>query len=30
MGKEHRSVGSKVHWSGGSATVVEFAEALHR
>jgi len=30
LGKEHRSVGSKVHWSGGSATVVEFAEALHR
>jgi len=30
LGKEHRSVGSKVHWSGGNATVIEFAEALHR
>ena len=30
LGKEHRGVGSKVQWSGGSATVVEFAEALHR
>jgi folate-binding protein YgfZ len=30
LGKEHRGVGTKVQWSGGSATVVEFAEALHR
>jgi len=30
LGKEHRSVGAKVQWSGGSATVVEFAEALDR
>ena len=30
LGKEHRSVGAKVQWSDGSATVVEFAEALHR
>jgi aminomethyltransferase len=30
LGKEHRSVSSKVQWSGGNATVVEFAEALHR
>jgi folate-binding protein YgfZ len=30
LGKEHRSVGAKVQWSGGSATVVEFADALHR
>jgi folate-binding protein YgfZ len=29
LGKEHRGVGAKVQWSGGSATVVEFAEALH-
>jgi aminomethyltransferase len=30
LGKEHRGVGAKVQWSGGIATVVEFAEALHR
>jgi folate-binding protein YgfZ len=30
LGKEHRSVGAKVQWSGGSATVVEFADTLHR
>jgi folate-binding protein YgfZ len=30
LGKEHRGVGAKVRWSGGSATVVEFADALHR
>jgi hypothetical protein len=30
LGKEHRGVGAKAHWSGGSGTVVEFAEALHR
>src|SRR6202048_1795970 len=30
LGKEHRSVGTKVQWSGGSATVVEFADALRR
>jgi folate-binding protein YgfZ len=30
LGKEHRRVGAKVQWSGGSATVVEFGEALHR
>jgi folate-binding protein YgfZ len=30
LGKEHRSVGAKVQWSEGTATVVEFAEALHR
>jgi folate-binding protein YgfZ len=30
LGKEHRSVGAKVQWSDGSATVVEFAEGLHR
>jgi aminomethyltransferase len=30
LSKEHRGVGAKVQWSGGSATVVEFAEALHR
>ncbi|HEX4538520.1 MAG TPA: glycine cleavage T C-terminal barrel domain-containing protein [Candidatus Acidoferrum sp.] len=30
LSKEHRSLGAKVQWSGGSATVVEFAEALHR
>jgi folate-binding protein YgfZ len=29
LGKEHRSVGAQVQWSGGSATVVEFADALH-
>jgi len=30
LGKEHRDVGAKVQWSGGGATVVEFAAALHR
>ena len=30
LSKEHRGVGAKVQWSGGSATVVEFAETLHR
>jgi folate-binding protein YgfZ len=30
LGKEHRNVGAKVQWRDGSATVVEFAEALHR
>ncbi len=30
LSKEHRGVGAKVQWSGGDATVVEFAEALHR
>jgi folate-binding protein YgfZ len=30
LGKEHRGVGAKVQWSGGSATVVEFGDALHR
>jgi folate-binding protein YgfZ len=30
LGKEHRGVGAKVQWRGGSATVVEFAEALRR
>jgi folate-binding protein YgfZ len=30
LSKEHRSVGAKVQWSGGGATVVVFAEALHR
>jgi folate-binding protein YgfZ len=30
LGKEHRSIGAKVQWSGGSATVVEFSDALHR
>jgi folate-binding protein YgfZ len=30
LGKEHRSVGAKVQWSEGTATVVEFAEALRR
>jgi folate-binding protein YgfZ len=29
LSKEHRGLGAKVQWSGGSATVVEFAEALH-
>jgi len=28
LGKEHRGVGTKVQWSGGNATVVEFGEAL--
>jgi folate-binding protein YgfZ len=30
LSKEHRGIGTKVNWSGGSATVVEFAETLHR
>jgi folate-binding protein YgfZ len=30
LSKEHRGLGAKVQLSGGSATVVEFAEALHR
>jgi folate-binding protein YgfZ len=30
LSKEHRSLGAKVQWSGGSATVVEFGDALHR
>ena len=30
LSKEHRGVGAKVNWSGGSATVVEFADTLHR
>src|ERR1700675_4516386 len=30
LSKEHRSVGAKVQWTGGSATVVEFADALPR
>jgi folate-binding protein YgfZ len=30
LGKEHRGVSEKVQWSGGGATVVEFADALHR
>jgi folate-binding protein YgfZ len=30
LSKEHRAIGSKVQWSVGDATVVEFAEALHR
>jgi folate-binding protein YgfZ len=30
LGKEHRSVGAKAQWSKGTATVVEFAEALDR
>ena len=30
LSKEHRGVGTKVQWSGGDATVVEFADALHR
>jgi folate-binding protein YgfZ len=30
LSKEHRGVGAKVQWSGGDATVVEFAEALRR
>lgn len=29
LGKEHRGVGTKVQWSGGCATVVEFADTLH-
>jgi folate-binding protein YgfZ len=30
LSKEHRGGGAKVQWSGGSATVVEFGDALHR
>jgi folate-binding protein YgfZ len=30
LGKERRNVGAKVQWRDGSATVVEFAETLHR
>jgi folate-binding protein YgfZ len=30
LSKEHRGLGAKVQWSGGSATVVEFSDALHR
>lgn len=30
LGKEHRGLGAKVKWRGGSATVVEFANALRR
>jgi folate-binding protein YgfZ len=30
LSKEHRGAGAKVQWSGGAATVVEFADALHR
>jgi len=30
LSKEHRGVGAKVQWRGGSATVVEFGDALHR
>jgi folate-binding protein YgfZ len=30
LGKEHRGVGANVQWSGGSATVVEFADALRK
>jgi aminomethyltransferase len=30
LSKEHRSVGTVVQWSGGSAAVVEFADALGR
>jgi folate-binding protein YgfZ len=30
LGKEHRGLGAKVQWNGGSATVVEFADTLHR
>ena len=30
LSKEHRGVGAQVQWSGGSATVVEFADALQR
>ena len=30
LGKEHRGLGTNVQWSGGSATVVEFADTLHR
>jgi aminomethyltransferase len=30
LSKEHRGVGAKVNWSGGSVIVAEFADALHR
>lgn len=30
LGKEHRGLGAKVQWNGWSATVVEFADTLHR
>jgi folate-binding protein YgfZ len=30
LSKEHRDVGAKVQWRGGSATVVEFGDALQR
>jgi aminomethyltransferase len=30
LSKEHRGAGARVQWSGGDATVVEFADALHR
>jgi folate-binding protein YgfZ len=30
LSKEHRAIGARVQWSGGGATVVEFADALHR
>jgi folate-binding protein YgfZ len=30
LSKEHRGPGAEVQWSGGDATVVEFADALHR
>ncbi|MDQ1410700.1 MAG: hypothetical protein QOJ41_2435 [Acidobacteriaceae bacterium] len=29
LGKEHRGAGAKVEWKGGSATVADFADALH-
>jgi folate-binding protein YgfZ len=30
LGKEYRGVGTKAQWSGGSATIVEFADALRK
>jgi folate-binding protein YgfZ len=30
LSKEYRGAGAQVQWSGGSATVVDFADALHR
>jgi folate-binding protein YgfZ len=30
LSKEHRGAGAQVQWSGGSATVVDFADALRR
>jgi folate-binding protein YgfZ len=30
LSKEHRGIDANVNWSGGSATVVEFADTLHR